>query len=369
MPTVSASTAQRVSSTPPLVQIEKRERVQIEFDNRIFRHEAKAVLGRLFLYLRIIGKHLTARKLFNFICVELDYFFARPQCWGKPWSAKIEPTNICNLQCTYCPRDEAPYGLGSMSLENFQLLIDEIKNHTFLIAIHLWGEPLLHKKLPTMIRYASENGIGTYVSSNFNILSDRQARELIESRLDLLTVCVDGADQETYEVFRKGGAVSKVLKNVERFIEIRREMRSSTPHVEMQFLITPKTEKEIPRVRELARQIGVDSFKPKPVYPIMVERNGTFFMPAGEQYHPQKRRARRKACWWLWRTITIGWDGSVLPCCRVMFASSIGNVFQKPLAELWNSGRYQELRRTFARGEKGASPCNVCHVPYGSMHG
>src|SRR6185369_2034887 len=132
--------------------------------------EAKAVLKRVFRYLAIICRHLTWKKVINFIQIELDYLRVRPNCTGKPWSAKIEPTNVCNLQCTYCPREDPTYKLGMMSLDRFRYLINEIKEHPFIIAIHLWGEPLLHKELPNMIRYAVDSGIGTYVSSNFNRL-------------------------------------------------------------------------------------------------------------------------------------------------------------------------------------------------------
>lgn len=363
-----------VSVSAP-VQLQRRPNPSIKFDNRIYKHEAKAVLQRVFLYLGIIRRYVTLKKLVNFIRVEIDYRLARPVCKGQPWSAKIEPTNVCNLQCTYCPREDTPYGLGMMTLQQFRELIDQIKEHTLIVALHLWGEPLLHKELPQMIRYAEQSGVGTYISSNFNRLTEQQAREIIASKLDLLTVCVDGAEQNTYEVFRKGGKLSKVLQNVETFMRVRREMKSATPHVEMQFLVTPQTEDDIARVKRLAAQLGVDSFKAKPVYPIMVERKGEYVLPEGEEFYPVKRRAKRKTCWWLWRTVTIGWEGSVLPCCRVMFESSIGNVFQTRLSDIWNNEQYQALRNTFAGGSKGngasqgASPCNVCHVPYTSIHG
>ena len=341
----------------------------VEFEKHIRQYEATAVLQRIPRYLDIMCRHLTWRKLVNFFQVELDYRLARPVCRGKPWSAKIEPTNICNLQCPYCPREEAPYGLGMMPLARYKHLIEEIREHTFVIALHLWGEPLLHPELPEMIGYAVSRGLGTYISSNFNRLTEAQARKIIESKLDMLTICVDGADQESYQVFRKGGKLSRVLQNVQTFMRIRREMKSKSPFVELQFLATPKTGQEAARVKNLAGLLGVDSFRPKPVYPILVERAGTFTLPAGEEYFPITRRAKRKTCWWLWRTVTIAWDGSVLPCCRVMFASALGNVFQTAFAEIWNNERYQGLRRTFAGKDEGERPCSICHVPYTSIHG
>lgn len=341
----------------------------MDFDHAVYRYEARAVGQRMLLYLRIAARHLTWTKLRNFIDTEIDYRLAREVCKGRPWSAKIEPTNLCNLDCTYCPRADAPYGLGRMPLDTFSRIIDEIKSHTFIVALHLWGEPLLHRQLPDMIRYAVDNGIGTYISSNFNLLTREQAAALIASRLDLLTVCVDGSDQASYEVFRKGGTLSKVLRNIELFLEVRAEMRSSKPFVELQFVVTPQTQDDVARVRALARELGVDSFKAKPVYPILVESKGEFVLPSGEQYYPIRRRSRRKTCWWLWRTITIGWDGSVLPCCRVMFSSAVGNVVTERLGEVWNNERYQQLRSTFRAGRAGARPCNICHVPYTSIHG
>src|SRR3954467_8714203 len=106
--TATASETGRDSSLP------------VEFDSRIYKHEARAVLMRVFRYLSIIGRHLTWKKVINFIRIELDYLLVRPHCTGKPWSAKIEPTNVCNLQCTYCPREDTPYKLGMMSLQSFQ---------------------------------------------------------------------------------------------------------------------------------------------------------------------------------------------------------------------------------------------------------
>ena len=83
------------ASTPAPVRIVGRRpapapaAAPVEFDNRIYRHEARAVLQRLFLYLLIIARYLTLRKLVNFLRVELDYRLARPVCKGRPWSAKI----------------------------------------------------------------------------------------------------------------------------------------------------------------------------------------------------------------------------------------------------------------------------------------
>ena len=54
----------------------------------------------------------------------------------------IEITNICNLQCPFCPphNRENKY----MTFEEFKTILDKIKPYTKHIYLHVKGEPLLH---------------------------------------------------------------------------------------------------------------------------------------------------------------------------------------------------------------------------------
>ena len=54
----------------------------------------------------------------------------------------IEITNYCNLKCSFCSLDTLPK--KEMSIEEFKMVIDKVKNYTDSIYLHVKGEPLLN---------------------------------------------------------------------------------------------------------------------------------------------------------------------------------------------------------------------------------
>ena len=90
--------------------------------------------------------------------------------------------------------------------ELYKCLIDETGDFLFGIELCNWGEPLIHRQTPEFIRYAKSKEIMVSIHSSMSIhLSDEYIRNLVTSGLDRLIVSVDGATQETYEKYRRGG--------------------------------------------------------------------------------------------------------------------------------------------------------------------
>ena len=57
----------------------------------------------------------------------------------------IEITNICNLNCSFCPKNSRPKKF--MTVEEFDTITDEISPLTNTICLHLMGEPLSHPNI------------------------------------------------------------------------------------------------------------------------------------------------------------------------------------------------------------------------------
>jgi len=119
----------------------------------------------------------------------------------------IEPTNYCNLKCPLCPtgaglirREKA-----AMSFEDFKKILDNLGNQIIHLRLWNWGEPLLNKELPKMIKYAKSKNIYVNTSTNSSFLNKENVRELTNSGLDHLIVSLDGASEETYSLYRKNG--------------------------------------------------------------------------------------------------------------------------------------------------------------------
>ena len=60
--------------------------------------------------------------------------------------------------------------------------------------------------------------------------------------------------------------------------------------------------------------------------------------------------------------------GTALPCCIAPFATTdypsimLGNVFDRPLADIWNDQPYQDLRAAVLGDSPAPWPCQHCGV-------
>ena len=73
----------------------------------------------------------------------------------------VEPTNFCNLKCPLCPsgNGEMRRPRGTMGLEDFKKLVDQLGDEVFMMMLWNQGEPYINKCFNQMVRYASDRGI------------------------------------------------------------------------------------------------------------------------------------------------------------------------------------------------------------------
>lgn len=321
-------------------------------------------------YLIIRLKHLTWHKLINFLVVEYEYFLRRSTLRGFPYELIIDPTNICQLRCPLCPTGLGQPGRqkGYMDLRLFKRIIDKVKPYTFHVFLHNWGEPLFHKDLIQMIKYAHHANIGTTLSTNLNhSLSEQSAEALIHSGLETLVVSLDGTTQEAYEKYRVGGNISKVIQNVEMLVQKRQKAKS--PYLEWQFLVNKYNEHQIEEAKAMAKDLGVDGIS-------FVNLNLPHNVKDEElvnAWFPQNIKYRNKVpdkaddllngnCWWLWRTMIINWDGGTAFCCYIDESQGdIGNCNYEDLREIWNNRNYQSARNLFSKNRINFEVTTICH--------
>ena len=205
-----------------------------------------------------------------------------------PIVAFIEPTSFCNLRCPSCPTGirSNVRARASLSLERFRELIDELCPYLLVLYFYNCGEPLLHKDSCKMISYASQKGIVVCASSNLSMkLSDEYALELVRSGLYSLVVGLDGIDQQTYGKYRRGGNFDLVVSNVEKIVRLRKQEKSKTPRLILQYLVFRHNEATIDGARKLAERIGIigiDHFNVAAAY-VPPESHGTGIEPPSDE--------------------------------------------------------------------------------------
>lgn len=321
---------------------------------------------------------LDLRRRINRIKIKLAYRLGFSKLSSMPKMISLDPTNHCDLKCPLCPtglRDKS-VERGAMKLEQFKPVIDRLAKWLQSVNLYSWGEPLINKSLPEMVRHsAKHHGIRTITSVHLNHLTDEQADELATSGLDKLIVSVDGATQEVYEQYRVGGNIESVFTNMKKLVAAIHRHGSGLKIV-WNYLVMKPNEHEMERAKELARDIGVEiSFGKmrtnlKDDILNSVDKNiekDSQWIPENPDFNPyntdtKTRKNPLSFCKRPWMEAFINWNGDVFPCgCVVTEAQySMGNVFEQDFEKVWNGDKYIAARKELLGQPNDLE--TICHI-------
>ncbi len=257
-----------------------------------------------------------------------------------PNRVTVELTNHCNLKCSMCPRVYMKSSTGYMSISLFKKIIDEISTYNDIALVPFFrGESLLHPEFIEMMTYAKQNRIcPIQFTTNASALTEDIAQALIEIELDFISFSVDSIDHDTYGNIRKGADLQAVLKNIEKFSEIKRERGQDKPEIQVSVVKTESTidsidgfvdfwQDRVDRVRVYEEHSKGGNFGALPE---------NCKVTASEERHP---------CLKPFSDFIIYWDGSVALCNHDWDRrDAIGNVNQNSIKEIWQNSKYKKIR-------------------------
>ena len=170
-----------------------------------------------------------------------------------------------------------------LTLDLFRKIIDQLKDRLIYMILYFQGEPYLNPLFFDFVKLAGKYRIYTATSTNGHFLNDDNSRKTIESGLDRLIISLDGIGQTAYSAYRIGGRYDKVIEGIKNIVRVKREMKSQTPHIIVQFIVFRNNEHQLGDVRKLCREIGVDElqFKTAQIYDY---RNGNPLIPTIQKY-------------------------------------------------------------------------------------
>jgi len=334
---------------------------------RLNRRTRREVARLALFHLDQLRRYASPRKLANLALAKLERQLRRSDVRAMPYRYRIEPVGGCNLRCPACSAGLRRLGrpAGLMSLDHFRAVIDQIAPFALQAELYNYGEPLLHPQIVEMVRYAQGRGVAMRLSSHLNNLSRAQAAGLIEAGLSHILVAIDGATQEVYAQYRRGGSLERVLANLRMLAEERARRRSFYPFISVRVLVHRGNEHQIDAIRELAHASGADTFTTGQLYfdttdPAQVGR----WLPGDRvraSYGFSGQHRDERACAELWEHMAINWDGGVSPCC---WFSDAGHVFADgtaaPLPAIWRGPAFSAARRVFGAGPQAGDPRTTC---------
>jgi len=253
--------------------------------------------------------------------------------------------------------------------ELFESTIDQLADTLTYLTFYFQGEPFLHAQFLDMVKYASRKNIYTATSTNAHYLTDSIAKATVESGLDRLIISIDGTSQDTYQSYRVGGNLDKVIEGTSTILKWKKELKSQTPHVIFQFLVVKPNEHQIPDVYALAQKLGVDEVKLKTAQ-IYEYQNGSDLIPSIEKYSRYRKKSdgsyeiKNKLlnhCWKMWHSCVVTWDGKVVPCCFDKDAHFVlGDLNKSTFEEIWKGDAYHQFRSSLLRSRSEIEICKNC---------
>lgn len=125
-------------------------------------------------------------------------------------------TNLCNADCDFCGFARSkfdPKARRSVTLQQARDVIDIcVRNHIGYL-LFVGGEPMVHRDIRAMVRYAAERGIRPMICSNGGLWTDDTMRGLARDGLSSVIMSIDAHDVQKHE---KNRGLPDVCRKIQR---------------------------------------------------------------------------------------------------------------------------------------------------------
>lgn len=315
------------------------------------------------------------------------------------WDIEVEITTRCYLKCIMCEHTYWPdkaYLNQDLKFDAFKKIIDGIPN---LHWINLTGEgsAFLNPDFMKIVEYCKGRGLYVDFTHDFCHISEEEMAKLIGWGVDRIYWSFDGVTKETYEKIRVGADYWGVMANVQRFIGLKKTLRSPLPEICFRFCFFKDNLDEVILVPSLLKSMvhDVKDYGDQPsinfvallefeetkdwateIPEVVIERtNGQskafgFTNYWSHRTHIEKEKPPLDYCTF-WSEPYIMITGHVVPCCGTLMSNkrpaleelAFGNIYEEPLEKIWNTERYRKFRKMIVNPRrKVPRVCLGCRV-------
>ena len=262
----------------------------------------------------------------------------------------LEITNICNLDCLFCPKTDRTK--RRLSVEEFDLLTEKLRGQIKFLYFHLMGEPFLHPHLPEFIQIARRKDFVPVLTTNGTLLS--KAQGVIESLPHKIQISLHSHESNTKdhpEAYLKG-VMDFALEAASKGILIVLRLWNQGGYDSANDHILDVLASYCPRPwtqRHDGWKLGENLY---------IEYDRMFEWPDAEREEFEEKEV---FCYALRNQVGVLVDGSVVPCCLDHAGDiKLGNLFTQTLNEVLASPRAKALYDGFTKHEASEPLCRKC---------
>jgi radical SAM protein with 4Fe4S-binding SPASM domain len=322
------------------------------YDNPRVRH----VVGKTGYWLH--AYRLTYPNIYKWLKTRDDLF---------PMAIQVQTINRCNAACSFCPY---PYTIHLqekqiMDEALYSKIVDEcVAEHNLHGFVPMSkNEPLLDIKLEQRIKEFKSKAQphqAVELVTNGSALTPTRAQRLIEAGVDLITVSVNAAREETYDRVMVGLSWKQVIGNLEALSQT----ELSKVNIYLRFVSEQANRGDLQFFRKRWKQFNLFTFT-------VNNRSGTVrdYETKVIHYDDLVQRLKRifgsrlyPVCPYVFSLVHVLENGDV-PMCANDWANRgiMGNVRTQTIREIYNSPRMNEIRELMAQGRfEEIDACREC---------
>ena len=266
----------------------------------------------------------------------------------------IEITNICNLKCEFCiPCNRKP---SMINIADFEKIIKKIHKYTTTVALHVKGEPLLHKELNKILQILEKYNLQANITTNGT---------LIKEKLDILkkSKCIKQLNFSLHSFLQNNNMPDLYLKNI---FDCVNELKNITISYRLWNLENIK-ENDINDIiiNELENYYKLNNLKEKLKQKNAYEINQNIYINQDIEFTwPNingEEIINKGKCWALRKQIAILVDGTVVPCCLDNNGDiPLGNILEEDLETILNKPLSQTIKKNFGNSKITCKLCKTC---------
>lgn len=268
----------------------------------------------------------------------------------------VEITNTCNLQCSFCIQNKRPS--KTVSISEFEYILQQIKPYTNYIYLHVMGEPLAHPHLDQILSLCEEYAIQVNITTNGTLLK-KQLPILLTHAIRQINISLHNFKEipsiSTSQYLNDMFACAEQLIEHKIYISYRLwSLKNSMLDNDTQSLLLELQQ----HYHIVINENDIVSHKNiKLKQRLFLNFEEIFTWPSMDH----QLISNRGSCLGLKTMCGILSDGTVVPCCLDSKGDcSLGNVYQTPFAQILAGEKMQDIQEGFQNQQIKAELCKRC---------
>lgn len=275
----------------------------------------------------------------------------------------IEITNICNLNCHFCPKTKRKYKF--MNIKEFEKILYEIKPYTDYIFFHLMGEPLLNDNIGDFLELSYKMGFKVNLTTNGTLINSRKNILLKSKALRQINFSLHSFEANDNEI--------DFYEYVNNIISFVKEAKSNTNIISALRLwnFNSSILRGENNLNEDIINIIKDEFSCNGDLLEKLNKNNSvkisdrIYINGAEKFSwPNiniQEISDRGFCYGIRSHVGILVDGTVVPCCLDSEGNiPLGNIFEKDFESIINGDRAKNMFNGFSQRKKVEKLCRTC---------